>query len=122
VDGWQTLAPSPLAEGIYVGAPFSAQDPRPEVQSFVAAYRKKFNAIPDGNAALAYDATKLLADAVQRVGADRVKIRDYLAESAAIGYHGVTGTIRFNTDGDPVGKGIVMTRVHDGVLQVEASQ
>lgn len=121
-DGWQTLAPSPLAEGIYVGAPFSAQDPRPEVQSFVAAYRKKFNAIPDGNAALAYDATKLLADAVQRVGADRVKIRDYLAESAAIGYHGVTGTIRFNTDGDPVGKGIVMTRVHDGVLQVEASQ
>ena len=121
-DGWQTLAPSPLAEGIYVGAPFSAQDPRPEVQAFVAAYRKMFNAVPDGNAALAYDATKLLADAVQRVGADRTKIRDYLAEAAAIGYHGVTGTIRFGTDGDPVGKGFVMTRVHAGVLQVEASQ
>src|SRR4051812_8818657 len=25
-DGWQTLTPSNLAEGIYVGAPFSAQD------------------------------------------------------------------------------------------------
>ena len=65
-DGWQTLAPNALAEGIYVGAPFSAQDPRPEVQAFVTAYKRKYNAIPDGNAALAYDATKLLAAAVEQ--------------------------------------------------------
>jgi branched-chain amino acid transport system substrate-binding protein len=122
-DGWQTLTPNPLAEGIYVGAPFSAQDPRPEVQTFVAAYRKKYNVTPDGNAALAYDVTKLLAGAIDKVGPSRVKIRDYLAsldESTA--YHGVTGVIRFRPDGDPIGKGIVMTRVHNGALQVEASQ
>jgi branched-chain amino acid transport system substrate-binding protein len=122
-DGWQTLAPSSLAEGIYVGAPFSAQDPRPEVQTFVAAYQRKYHADPDGNAALAYDATKLLARAVEQVGANRVKIRDYLAGlTDASAYHGVTGTIRFLADGDPVGKGIVMTRVHRGALQVEAGQ
>ncbi|MEO6877865.1 MAG: ABC transporter substrate-binding protein, partial [Gemmatimonadaceae bacterium] len=121
-DGWQTLAPSPLAEGIYVGAPFSAQDPRPGVQQFVAAYKKKYNAIPDGNAALAYDATKLLAAAVEKVGPNRVKIRDYLANlTDATAYHGVTGTIRFQPDGDPIGKGFVMTRIHDGALQVEAN-
>src|SRR4051812_9061065 len=34
-DGWQTLAPSEFSDGIYVGAPFSAQDPRPEVRTFV---------------------------------------------------------------------------------------
>src|SRR5215207_10683099 len=45
-DGWQTLAPSALAEGIYVGAPFSAQDPRPEVRAFVAAYVRKYNVSP----------------------------------------------------------------------------
>jgi len=121
-DGWQTLASSPLAEGIYVGAPFSAQDPRPEVQTFVAAYRKKYNAIPDGNAALAYDATKLLAAAVTKVGPDRIKIRDYLANASGTAYHGVTGDIRFSSDGDPIGKGVVITRVHDGLLQVESSQ
>jgi branched-chain amino acid transport system substrate-binding protein len=120
-DGWQTVAPSPLAEGAYVGAPFSAQDPRPEVRAFVTAYTRKFNATPDGNAALAYDATKLLARAVEEVGPDRVKIREYLANlTEASAFHGVTGPIRFRADGDPVGKGIVMTRIHQGAMQVEA--
>jgi branched-chain amino acid transport system substrate-binding protein len=122
-DGWQTVAPSPLAEGVFVGAPFSAQDPRPEVRAFVAAYTRKFNSTPDGNAALAYDATKLLAHAVEQVGPDRVKIRQYLASlSQASAYHGVTGAIRFRADGDPVGKGIVITRVHDGSMQLEATK
>ena len=122
-DGWQTLAPSELAEGIYVGAPFSAQDPRPEVQTFVTAYQRKFHASPDGNAALAYDATKLLARAVEKVGPDRAKIRAYLASlTDGSAYRGVTGTIRFRADGDPIGKGIVMTRVHRGALQVESTQ
>jgi branched-chain amino acid transport system substrate-binding protein len=121
-DGWQTLASESLAEGIYVSAPFSAQDRRPEVQAFVAAYKRKYNnAIPDGNAALAYDATKLLATAVERVGPDRHKIRDYLANLSSP-YSGVTGPIRFSPDGDPVGKGMVMTRVRQGALVVEANQ
>lgn len=121
-DGWQTLAPSALAEGIYVGAPFSAQDPRPEVRTFVQAYSRKYNALPDGNAALAYDATKLLAMAALKSGADRKKIRDFLANlSNGDAYSGVTGKIRFRADGDPVDKGIVMTRVHRGMLQVEAA-
>jgi branched-chain amino acid transport system substrate-binding protein len=122
-DGWQTLAPNALAEGIYVGAPFSAQDPRPEVQAFVAAYKRRYNTIPDGNAALAYDATKLLATAVARVGANRVKIRDYLANlSTRDQFGGVTGTIRFGSDGDPIGKRFVMTRVRQGALLVESNQ
>ncbi|HEX4684128.1 MAG TPA: ABC transporter substrate-binding protein, partial [Gemmatimonadaceae bacterium] len=33
-DGWQTVAPSALAEGVYVGAPFTAANARPEVQAF----------------------------------------------------------------------------------------
>jgi branched-chain amino acid transport system substrate-binding protein len=122
-DGWQTVAPSALAEGIFVGAPFTARDPRPEVRAFVSAYTRKYGTTPDGNAALAYDATKLLAHAVERVGADRQKIRDYLAMlSDGEAYHGVTGTIRFRADGDPVGKSIVMTRVRAGELLVEGGK
>lgn len=122
-DGWQTLAGEPAAEGVFVGAPFSAQDPRPEVRTFVAAFRRKYNTLPDGNAALAYDATKLLAAAVEKVGPDRAKIRDFLANLASTGgFAGVTGSIRFSETGDPVGTSMTMTRIRQGALQVEANQ
>lgn len=122
-DGWQTLAPKSVAEGIYVGAPFTSQDTRPEVKAFVDAYRRKYNAVPDGNAALAYDATKLLASAVEKVGPDRAKIREYLANlSTKEQFAGVTGAIRFGPDGDPIGTRMIMTRVHDKLLKVEANQ
>ena len=122
-DGWQALAPVPGAEGVYVTAPFSAQDRRPEVRAFVDAFERRFHALPEGHAALAYDVTKMLAWAVVKVGPDRKKIRDFLANlTEETAFHGVTGVIRFRPDGDPIGKGMVLTRVHEGVLQVESGQ
>ena len=44
---------------------FSAGDPRPRAREFVAAFSKKFGMEPDGNAALAYDATMIIAEAVR---------------------------------------------------------
>ena len=123
-DGWTGIvADSAASEGAYVGAPFAASDQRPEVQRFVSAFKEKYGMTPDGNAALAYDATKLIAQALHARGANRFAIRDYLAsldESTA--FHGVTGLIRFHDTGDPVGKGIVMTRVHHGDLIVVSGQ
>jgi branched-chain amino acid transport system substrate-binding protein len=123
-DGWTGIVADPdAAEGAFVGAPFSPQDPRPEAQKFVTAFRRKYGRMPDGNAALAYDATMLVARAIDAVGADRERIRDWLAaldEDDA--YVGVTGPIRFRPDGDPVGKALVMTRVHDGLLLVEGAR
>ena len=75
---------------------------------------------PDGNAALAYDATIMLARAVQAVGPDREKVRDWLASRTERTAHdGVTGPLRFDGAGDPVGKSLIMTRVRKGVLEVE---
>jgi branched-chain amino acid transport system substrate-binding protein len=120
-DGWSVLASdTSIADGVYVGAPFTAEDKRPDAQRFVARFQKRYGITPDGNAALAYDATMLLADAVQHAGADRRRIRDYLAGLAARGgYHGITGAIAFSPDGDPLGKSIVMTRIHHGALTLE---
>ncbi|NUO65027.1 MAG: ABC transporter substrate-binding protein [Gemmatimonadaceae bacterium] len=121
-DGWTGIVGDTAAStGAYVGAPFSSEDPRPEAQSFVRAFRKKYGIVPDGNAALAYDATKLVARAIEEVGPNRRRIRDWLAgldEDHAVG--GVTGAIRFEADGDPVGKSFVMTRVQKGLLEVAA--
>lgn len=118
-DGWSGLSvDTARSEGVFAGVPFTASDPRPEAQTFVRAFRARFNMPPDNNAALAYDATKLLYQAA-RAGASREKIRDYLAAlGAANAYRGVTGSIYFRPDGDPVGKSVVMTRISNGVLQV----
>jgi len=120
-DGWTgVVSDSAVAEGVYVGAPFSAEDPRVPARRFAAAFRERFGIPPDGNAALAYDATMLLAQAIAERGADRAGVRDYLAGLAGRGgYAGVTGTIRFGADGDPVERGFVMTRVQGGALLVQ---
>ena len=123
-DGWTGIvADTAASEGSYVGAPFTALDPRPEARRFVTAYTRKFGAAPDGNAALGYDATMVLARAIAQAGPDRKRIRDYLASlDAESAYPGVTGPIRFLENGDPVGKSLVMTRVHLGSLLVEKSR
>jgi branched-chain amino acid transport system substrate-binding protein len=119
-DGWTgVVRDTAAAEGVYVGAPFSAEDPRPEAQKFVAAFRDRYHVTPDGNAAMAYDATMLVARAIAERGPRRDAVRDWLATLAGRGgYAGVTGAIRFQPSGDPLGRGVVMTRIHNGALLV----
>jgi len=120
-DGWTPLAAdTAVAEGAWVGAPFSAEDPRSESQRFVRAYRERYHEDPDGNAALAYDATMLLARAIEQAGPSRSRIREWLAGLATTEPHaGVTGPISFRQTGDVVGRGVVMTRLRRGAFAVE---
>ena len=117
-DGWTGVVLDPaVAEGALVGAPFTALDPRPAAQKFVAAFRERFSEDPDGNAALAYDAVQVLVAGLRAVGGEREKLRDWLAqrtEENAIS--GVTGSIAFLPTGDPIGKSLMMTRIRQGAL------
>ena len=119
-DGWSGLSQDTVrSQGIYVGVPFTAEDPRPEAQAFVTRFTERFRMRPDNNAALAYDATMLLYDTAMRAGGDRRRIREALAAlTETTAYKGVTGAIYFHPDGDPVGKNVVMTRIDRGVLRV----
>jgi branched-chain amino acid transport system substrate-binding protein len=121
-DGWTGLTVDTMnAEGVYVGTPFSADDPRPHAQRFVAAFREKYNVTPDHNASLAYDATKLIVSAIDRAGRNRSGIRDYLAAlNGRRSFPGISGPIRFGSNGDPVGTGILITRIEKGALKVAA--
>ena len=122
-DGWTGIVGEPAAAGSYVGAPFTAADQRAEAQKFVAAFRRKYSLTPDGNAALAYDATRLLARMIQQVGPDRAAIRERLASlDERSAYRGVTGAIRFHDTGDPFGKSVIIARVHDGELIVAGNR
>ena len=85
----------------------------PEARAFVAAFAKKYGVPPEQRSALAYDATILIARAALEVGADRARIRDYLASIGAArpAMTGVTGSIAFDDQNDPVNKPVVIATI-----------
>lgn len=119
-DGWQgILADTATSEGTYIGMSFTPADPSPPARAFVAAFAKKFKTEPDAHAALAYDATYLVAQALREKGPSRRAIRDYLHSlSSETAYHGLTGPAFFEDTGDPVGMRFRVFRVHNGTLTV----
>ena len=121
-DGWSGVTiGGALMDGVVIGAPFSTDSPRPQAQKFVATFKAKYNTLPDGFAACAYDAVMLVARAIREVGPDRQKVRDWLA-SMRDDYDGVTGRFKLGANGDPMGKTLVMTRMKNGVFTVEGGQ
>ena len=121
-DGWTGITTDTAAsEGAYVATPFTSEDTRRDVQTFVKAFRAKFGRDPNSFAALAYDATMVIALAIEQAGGDREKIRDYLASmDAGRAYDGITGKISFESTGDVAPKPMVMTRVQRGALVVHS--
>jgi energy-coupling factor transporter ATP-binding protein EcfA2 len=123
-DGWTgVVADTGASEGAYVGAPFTDADTRPEVRRFVEAFLAKYQRLPDGNSALAYDATMTIARALAKQGANRAHVREFLAGlGTRTALNGVTGPIAFHANGDPIGKSFVMTRVRHGALVPESQK
>jgi branched-chain amino acid transport system substrate-binding protein len=117
-DGWQSIVTDTAAsEGAYVGTSFNAEDQSPNVQRFVKAFQNKYSTRPDAFAALAYDATRLIAEALVKKGRDRRGVREYLASlNSSNPFDGVTGPVYFNTSGDPIGMGFRVAQVVSGRL------
>ncbi|MEO8431366.1 MAG: ABC transporter substrate-binding protein [Acidobacteriota bacterium] len=105
-DGWDSPKLWEIGgealNGCYFSNHYSTDDPSPIVQKFVQDYKKRYNnQLPDALAALAYDAAKILADAMTRAGStDGGKVRDAIA--ATKDYQGVTGTITIGSDRNAV--------------------
>ncbi len=91
-----------------------ADNPDPQVVAFREAYASAYpGGTPDAFTALGYDATRLLAGAIERAGSDDAgSVGDALA--ATTGFEGVTGTITFS-DGDRIPtKSVTILRVEGG--------
>jgi len=117
-DGWQGIvSDTAAAEGTYIGMSFTPEDPSPAARAFVTAFEKRFGTPPDAHAALAYDATQLVARALRERGPNRKAIRNYLHSlTRANAYAGLTGPVYFEDTGDPVGIRFRVLRVHNGLL------
>ena len=77
------------------------------------AYKKEYNETPDAFAALSYDATMMVIEAMKRANSvDTVKIKDELAKTKD--YLAVSGLITLNETHDAV-KSAVIIEMKDGL-------
>jgi branched-chain amino acid transport system substrate-binding protein len=114
-DGWDSpelvKIGGAAVEGTFFTNHYSKDDTRPIVRGFVARFKAKYNADPDALAALAYDATCIMLNAVKTAGsADGAAIRDALARTDL---EVVSGQVKFDADRNPI-KSIVIIEVKGG--------
>ena len=92
----------------YITTHYSVEDPSPGIQSFVQDYKLRYqNLVPDAHAALAYDAARILFDAIKRAGAtDSAQLREALAQTKE--FDGVTGFISIDAQRNAVKPAVVL--------------
>ncbi len=121
-DGWDSpdlvkIAGTAIENGYFTNH-FSKDDPRPIVQEFVKKYQAKYNKVPDALAALAYDATIIMLDAIKRAGSlDPEKIKKALMET---NINVVSGLITFDKNRNPI-KSAVIIAIKDGQQVYQAT-
>ena len=116
-DGWDSTQLAAIGkdaiEGSYFSNHYSFQEDRPEVKNFVTKYAADYGQIPDGLAALGYDAARLLFDAMGR--APSLGGKDLAAAIAATkDFKGVTGLITMDANRN-ASKSAVVVQMKGGV-------
>ena len=115
-DGWDSPKLTEIGgkdlDGSFLTNHYSVDDPSPEAQRFLAAYKARFNAVPDALGGLAYDSAMVLFEAIKRAGStDGKKIRDEIARTKD--HSGVTGKITLDAERN-ANKPAVVLEIKDG--------
>jgi branched-chain amino acid transport system substrate-binding protein len=115
-DGWDSPELTKGAEKEFMNTFFSnhfaTEDPDTTVQNFVKKYQDKFHSIPDAMAALGYDATRILADAIKRAGStDSAALKKAISETKD--FAGVTGHITIDQNRN-ASKPITILKITNG--------
>lgn len=116
-DGWDSaklpeIAGAAALNNTFFANHYSPDDNSPAIKAFVEAYKKEYGQTPDAFAALSYDATMMVIEAIKRAGsAEPVKIKDELAKTK--NYAAVSGSITLNETHDAV-KSAVIIEMKDG--------
>jgi branched-chain amino acid transport system substrate-binding protein len=108
------------AEGVIVASFFHADEPRPEIQSFTAAFAQKYGVPPDAGSALGYDCVQLIARAMRNA---KTAAPDDVATAlhALRAWRGVTATFTFEENGDMTEKPVILSVVRGGQFEFLAA-
>ena len=116
-DGWDSaklpeIAGAGALNNTFFASHSSPDDNSPAIKAFVDSYKKEYGQTPDAFAALSYDATMMVIEAIKRAGGtDTTKIKDELAKTKD--YQAVSGKITLNESHDAV-KSAVIIEFKDG--------
>ena len=116
-DGWDSaklpeIAGAGALNNTFFANHYSPDDNSPAIKAFVDSYKKEYGQTPDAFAALSYDATMMVIEAIKRAGGtDTTKIKDELAKTKD--YQAVSGKITLNESHDAV-KSAVIIEFKDG--------
>ncbi|HEX5471864.1 MAG TPA: ABC transporter substrate-binding protein, partial [Lacipirellulaceae bacterium] len=110
-DGWESPKLAEIGgdaiNGCYYSNHYSPQDPSPRVQNFIKKYKERYHTTPDSMAALAYDATYVLKDAIGRAGSlSGAAIAEQIAKTK--GFDGVTGKITIDEHRNAVKPAVIL--------------
>lgn len=135
-DGWDSPKLKEIGgaamDGSYFSNHYSAEDQSPVVQSFIKAYKDAYGVIPDGLAAMGYDAAKFLALGLEVaanspmnmtqpglvVPLSTFEIRDALTRTRE--FPGVTGKITMDEKRDAI-KSAVVLKVVNGEFKYQTT-
>lgn len=114
-DGWDSPKLQEIGgkaiQGSYFSNHYSFEDKAAHVQEFIARYKKEYGVVPDGLAALGYDAARVFAEALKRSKTwDTNEIRKEISQTKQ--FKGVTGNITMDEKRNPV-KSAVVVQVTD---------
>lgn len=110
-DGWDSPKLTEIGgesiNGSYFSNHYSSEDTSPTVQNFVSQFKADYGVVPDGLAAMGYDAMMALADAMSRSPSLKTQdIRDRLAVTKD--FAGVTGSISIDDHRNAVKSAVVL--------------
>ena len=111
-DGWESEKLYELGgnaiEGSYYTNHYSAEDPSPRIQDFIAKYKAKFaGAMPDSLGALGYDAAMVAIEAMKRAkDLSGPALKDEINKTKD--HPGIAGTITLNEKRDAVKPAVVL--------------
>ncbi len=95
------------ARGVHILAPVEGANTAAGRERFVAQYKARTGTAPTPAAIAAFDGVRLLARAINAVGPNRARLRDYLA--TGLPYSGATGEMAFDPEGNLRGTWMVRT-------------
>ncbi len=103
--------------GQYFSTHYAAAGAKGATKEFIDRYKTKFGETPDDVAALTWDATRLVLQAIQDAGSystdvktERKAIRDAISNIKQ--FAGITGSMKFDEQGDPI-KCAVVVRIDE---------
>ena len=104
-------------KGLYFSTHYAAAGAKGATKEFIERYNKKYGYVPDYVAALTWDATRIVLQAIQESGAltgklkqDRKAVREAMGKIKS--FAGITGDMKFDAQGDPI-KCAVVVKIND---------